>query len=142
MEVTLNRHNVREIAFQTLFLIDSLPDQDIDAALQEVLSLQNITETPAYLDFLVRGVIEHISELDEQLSQHLKKGWSLQRISRSDVNLMRLGLFEILYSPAVPAKVAINETLELTEQFSEPQSKKFINGVLSHFLDQSPTEPK
>ncbi|UQS81628.1 transcription antitermination factor NusB [Bombilactobacillus folatiphilus] len=138
--MTLNRHNVRELAIQALFLLDSLPKQDVDAALQEVLALNSVTQTPDYLTFLVNGVRERLFQLDEQLTKHLKSGWSLARISRIDVNIMRLALFEVQNSPAVPAKVAINEALELTEQFSEPQSKKFINAVLSHFIEQVPSK--
>ena len=89
------------------------------------------------MTFLVTGVWDERTQLDQQLSQYLKTGWQIQRLSRIDVNILRLGLFEIKNSPAIPAKVAINEALELVNQYSTADAKKFINGVLSNFIPDS-----
>lgn len=132
--MTLTRHNVREIAFQTLFLLDSKNDVDVDSAERQVLHSRGVQEIPEYLNYLVNGVLENESELDKEITQHLKKGWALSRISRTDVNIMRIGLFEIQHSPAIPDKVAINEALQLADQYSDLESKKFINGILSNFV--------
>ncbi|MBA1435137.1 transcription antitermination factor NusB [Bombilactobacillus bombi] len=131
--MTITRHKVRELAFQTLFLLTSNV-VDEQQALQEVLQTAQISETPDYLQFLVQGVWDKHELLDQQLAQHLKKGWTLQRLSRADVNILRIGLFEIQNSPAIPAKVAVNEALELVDQYSDPQAKKFVNGILSNFI--------
>ncbi|MCO6541661.1 MAG: transcription antitermination factor NusB [Lactobacillus sp.] len=131
--MTVTRHKVRELAFQTLFLLSS-NDTDLDNALQEVLQASKIDNCPEYLRFLVQGVWQNRQQLDKDLTQFLKKGWSLKRLSRVDVNILRIGLFEIKESQAIPAKVAINEALELVDQYSDPESKKFVNGILSNFI--------
>ncbi|MGL5884579.1 transcription antitermination factor NusB [Lactobacillus mellis] len=134
--MAITRHKVRKLAFQTLFLLSS-NNINLEAALQEVLATAKITEFPDYLHFLVQGVWHNHEQLDQQLSQYLKKNWSLQRLSRVDLNILRIGLFEIQQSPEIPAKVAINEALKLAEQYSDPRAKKYINGVLSNFVPVS-----
>ncbi len=137
MNVTVTRHNVREMALQALFIASSHPDLAITAALQQVLHYWQVEQCPEYLTFLVTDVWDERTQLDQQLSQYLKTGWQIQRLSRIDLNILRLGLFEIKNSPAIPAKVAINEALELVNQYSTADAKKFINGVLSNFIPDS-----
>jgi len=86
---------------------------------------------PTYLDLLVTGVCENKESLDKMIQEHLRRGWSLQRLSKMDVTILRIALFEMLYVDNVPNKVALNEAIELAKTFSDDQSRKFINGVLS-----------
>ncbi|KRN24789.1 hypothetical protein FC75_GL001161 [Lacticaseibacillus camelliae DSM 22697 = JCM 13995] len=91
-------------------------------------------EAPAYLTTLVDGVLAHQDELDAQISAKLKKGWTLQRLSKTDLILLRLGLFELQFVPDVPDKVAVNEALELAKTYGDDADAKFINGILGHFV--------
>ncbi|NVY96953.1 transcription antitermination factor NusB [Lactobacillus sp. DCY120] len=127
------------MAFQSLFLLSST-ETDPETALQQVLEQWQQTQAPDYLRFLVNSIWEDKTSLDQQLKPCLKTGWSLERLSRADLNLLRLGLFEITKSPAIPDKVAINETLELVNQYSDQDSKKFINAILSNFVPESQPE--
>lgn len=131
--MTITRHKIRELAFQTLFLLSS-NNISLETALKEVLATAKITQIPNYLHFLVQGVWQNHEQLDQQLSKYLKKNWTLQRLSRVDLNILRIGLFEIEQSTDIPVNVAINEALELAEQYSDPRSKKYINGILSNFV--------
>ncbi|MFD1440012.1 transcription antitermination factor NusB [Lacticaseibacillus hegangensis] len=128
----LDRHDTRAAAFKALFAIASNADADRSAVYEEALPKDE--EAPAYLTTLVDGVLAHQDELDAQINAKLKKGWTLQRLSKTDLILLRLGLFEIQQVPDVPDKVAVNEALELAKTYSDESDAKFINGILGHFV--------
>lgn len=80
-------------------------------------------------DRLWNGILEHRSRIDEVI-RSLSPQWSLERMSRVDRNILRIGTYEILYEEAIPFKVSIDESLELAHQFSDPEAVSFINGIL------------
>ncbi|HEL1584983.1 TPA: transcription antitermination factor NusB [Streptococcus suis] len=94
----------------------------------------NGVEIPLFLLNLVTGVADYQDELDKELSSRLKAGWTLDRLTLIDKNIMRLGLFEILHSEETPDRVAVNEAIELAKEFSDETSAKFVNGILSQFI--------
>lgn len=81
-----------------------------------------------YIDMVVAGVKEHASELDSEISACLR-GWTIQRLSRVDLAILRLSVFEMKYAQ-LPAAVSINEAVELTRKYSSESSCSFVNGVL------------
>lgn len=81
-----------------------------------------------YIETIVSGVQEHAIELDEEISACLR-GWTLARLARVDLAILRLAAFEMLYTD-LPAAVAINEAVELTRKYSREESCAFVNGVL------------
>ena len=83
----------------------------------------------AYIAEAFDGVLTHREELDRLIEQ-TARGWSLERMSLVDLTILRLAVWEMLYAPKVPDSVAIAEALELTERYSDPDDKSFINGVL------------
>lgn len=139
MKNDLNRHEIRQKALQALFPLNvnqDLTKQDAIAAALELEHKEIVDEdkekfVPEYLDFLVSGVCEHKDTIDEKIKEHLKKGWKIERLAKMDLVILRLALFEMLYVADVPNKVALNEALELAKTFSDDQSRKFVNGVLS-----------
>lgn len=150
MSKELSRREIREKALQALFPLDfnqDLTKQDaityaIELDHQDLLNDDGDTFIPTYLDLLVEGVCSKKDELDQVIGQHLKKNWSLQRLSKMDVTIMRIAIFEMKYVADVPATVALNEALELAKTFSDDQSRKFINGVLSNVMKEEEVEPK
>ncbi|MBR5288710.1 MAG: transcription antitermination factor NusB [Clostridia bacterium] len=82
----------------------------------------------SYIDMVVAGVHEHEKELDEEIAACLR-GWTIERLSRVDLAILRLAVFEMKYSE-IPAAVSINEAVELTRKYSSEQSCPFVNGVL------------
>ena len=82
----------------------------------------------AYIDTVVSGVREHAGELDAQIAACLL-GWTLERLARVDLAILRLAVFEMQYM-SLPAPVAINEAVELTRKYSQEESCSFVNGVL------------
>lgn len=127
---------IREEAFQVLFALQSDSETDIQA-IYEAIPHHDKKEIPAYLLTLVNGVREHQDELDEQINGLLASGWTINRLAKPDLVILRLALFEMQYVDNVPAVVAINEALELTKTFSSDKSRKFINGALGQFEKQT-----
>ncbi len=129
----LTRHKIREVAFQTLFALASEPDADRETIYRSLIKLGDDEQVPAYLNFLVSGVVDHQDELDQEISEHLAAGWTLQRLAKADLIILRLALFELQHESDLPQAVAIDEALQLAKTFSDDRSRKFINGVLSNF---------
>jgi len=87
-----------------------------------------------YITAALEGVLAHREEIDELIEQNTAKGWSIDRISLVNLTIMRLAVWEILYAEDVPGNVSIAEALELTERFSDPEDKAFVNGILGTIL--------
>lgn len=128
----LDRHDTRTAAFKALFALASNPEADRQAVYEEALP-KNV-EAPAYLTTLVDGVLANQDALDAAITGKLKAGWTLQRLSKPNLILLRLGLYEIQFVPEVPDKVAVNEALELAKTYGSDADAKFINGILGHFV--------
>ena len=130
--MSLTRHEIREKAFQALFALNANPDADENQLFQQLLNPDEAAEIeiPAYLSTLVTGVREHQAELDAQIQSYLSSTWSLDRLAKTDLIVLRIAFFELKYVDAVPAKVAVNEAIELTKAFSDDRSRKFVSGVL------------
>ncbi len=131
-----NRHLGRIVALQTLYEYEfRVHADDKSASVDDILHRnleryeQEIEDTE-FVDELVKGVLEHQDDLDNQI-RPLAPEWPLEQIARIDRNILRLGLYELLYrGQQVPPKVAINEAVELAKAFGSDNSSKFINGVL------------
>lgn len=76
------------------------------------------------------NLIEHLDEIDEQISAHTN-AWNLERLGKAELSILRLATYEILLDEQVPRKVAINEAVELAKKYCNEKAAPFINGVLS-----------
>ena len=118
----LPRTKARKKALDILNAADAL-----DRAVPEVLDGE-----PDVVDFtreLVEGVEEHRAELDDLIRRYADR-WALERMPIVDRNLLRIGIFELLYRPDVPPAAAINEAVELAKILSTEDSGRFVNGLL------------
>ena len=88
-----------------------------------------------YAERLVSGVADHRDELDTAIAGALAN-WSWERVGHVERNILRIALFEMIYEDEVPAKVAINEAIELTKSYASADSPRFINGVLDRLREQ------
>jgi N utilization substance protein B len=93
---------------------------------------------PEYTVMLVEGTTSRIGRLDDLLSTY-SRGWSLERMPGVDRNVLRLGLFELLYVDDVPDEVAISEAVGLAGDLSTDESSAFVNGILARVLELKPT---
>ena len=96
-------------------------------------SWSELQETdPIVKDFaqrLVEGVAEHLEEINQKISQYATN-WQLKRMAVIDRNVLRIGVFELLYADDIPPKVSINEAIELAKKYGDLESSKFTNGIL------------
>lgn len=128
-----SRHLSRSIAMQSLYEWDfSEKKADLEKIIERNLGeFGPGLENKDFVWQLVTGIVQHLAEID-QIIEKAAPQWPIEQISIVDRNVLRLGLFELLYSDkeAVPPKVAINEAIELAKSFGGENSGKFINGVL------------
>ena len=90
-------------------------------------------EDREYITAALEGVLAHLEEIDA-LIEKTAKGWPIDRMSLVDLTILRLAVWEILFVEDVPGSVSIAEAMELTERFSDPQDKPFVNGILGTIL--------
>jgi N utilization substance protein B len=126
-----NRHLLRTIALQSLFEWDfhnrqGNLDEILDRAIKEFSPNNQGTE---FAKVLLDGVVAKIDELDKIIVKYAPE-WPIEQITIIDRNVLRLGIFELLYLKETPAKVAINEAVEMGKRFGGESSGKFVNGVL------------
>ena len=131
-----NRHLGRMLALQTLYEYEFRTQSDDKWADASEILKRNLDRYKSsvddvdFIDRLVQGVLKQQGQLDEKL-QPLAPEWPLEQIARIDRAVLRLGLYELIYSQdEVPHKVVINEAVELAKAFGSDNSGKFINGVL------------
>lgn len=140
--MSLTRRDIREKALQSLFQLAVNDELSKDEAMQQALTSANElvdeVETvlvPSYLDLLVSGVMEKQDEIDEKIKNHLEN-WSLDRLAKTDLIIIRVAIFEMMYVSDVPDRVALNEALEITKKYSDEKSRKFVNGVLANIVNE------
>lgn len=128
------RSRAREVALQVLFQDDLNPGGNPAQTDQFLRARLKAEELVAFAQSLVAGVRRNRGELD-QLLDRMADHWSLGRMATTDRNVLRLGAYEILYSDT-PARVAINEAVELAKRFGSGGSAQFVNGILDRFLEK------
>ncbi len=95
-------------------------------------------EDREYIANALNGVLNHLDELDEIIGK-TAKGWTTERMSLVDLTVLRLAVWEILYNPEIPANVSVSEALSLTERYSDPEDKPFVNGILGTIVREYKT---
>jgi transcription antitermination factor NusB len=124
------RRQARVLALQLLYELDVRNESDPAATVDEFWKRQTVPEeVRAFADAVVRGTKAHQPKIDELISRFAEH-WDLERIAVVDRNILRAGIFELLWGVDVPPKVAINEALEIARKYSTEESTRFINGLL------------
>ena len=125
------RTKARKRALDVLFESE-VRGLELDGTLDERLAAQ---EPPVkeYTVEIVRGVTEHRSKIDGLLSSY-SEGWGLDRMPAVDRNVLRIGVFEVLYVESVPDAVAVTEAINLVRDLSTDESPNFVNGVLGNIV--------
>lgn len=131
----MSRREIREQIFKLLFRIEfndkeEMPQQVLMFFEQEEQLIEDAAREEIQ-DKYAR-ILEKKEELDAMLNKNAT-GWSVSRMGKVDLTILRLALFEMLYDDAVPVSVAINEAVELAKKFGQTESPGFINGVLAKF---------
>ncbi len=124
------RRKARELALQFLYQLDLRSESDPAPSLEEFWNRHPVGhEVREYAESLVRGTTAHQAKIDELIAQYAEH-WEPQRMAVVDRNILREGIFELLWMEGVPPKVIINEALEISKKFSTQESSRFINGLL------------
>jgi transcription antitermination protein NusB len=126
------RSRARQVAFQILYQDDLNPRSNpavSDKLIERRLRSDDLIE---FARSLVSGVRRNCQEMDKMIEQ-VAENWSLKRMAATDRNVVRLGAFEILYTET-PARVAIDEAVELAKRFGSNQSAQFVNGILDKLM--------
>jgi N utilization substance protein B len=130
------RSKARKRALDLLFAADLRRESATDTLDRSID--EGAAPTNPYTETLVRGVVEHLTRIDEVLATYAQ-GWTLDRMPAVDRNVLRLGVYELLYVDDVPDAVAVTEALALVRELSTDESPSFVNGVLGAILKSKPT---
>ena len=128
----MKRSEAREQAFKLLYSLQLIEDKDIEEQLNLFLEENNIVDKDAidYIKDIITGTNKNNSEIEKTISENIKADWDITRISKIDLTLLKLGIYEIQYSK-LPYKVVINEVVELAKKYGDDKSKAFVNGALA-----------
>lgn len=138
----LSRHTIRKKAVQALFSMEFNQSMTQTEAIDFVLTYnkkdendESVIPHDEYLVFLVEGVCDNKEKIDQLVERHLKN-WTIQRLPRLDLTIMRVAIYEMLTSDDMPLAVAINEAIQLAKIFSDDKSRRFINAVLANIKNE------
>ena len=131
----MSRSKNREEAFKLLYSIQLVKDVDYKEQMDLFCNVENIKEesTKKYINEIIEGVINNNEVIENEIQENIKSDWTLSRISKIDITLLKLGIYEILFSK-LPYKVVINEVVELSKKYGDDKSKSFVNGVLASIV--------
>ena len=122
-----NRSELRKKCMTILYQIEiyekNKMEYDVNNVIKEILEIDN-----EYVKEIVYGVLTYKNEIDELANKYLD-GWTIDRLGNTDIAILRIGIFELLYTDT-PDIVAINEAIELSKTYSDDSVRKMINGVL------------
>lgn len=139
----MKRRTAREYAVQSLYQME-MNDNQAPQAVHMVINEGHDNDEPApiydpeHIEFvlgLVKGTSEQADRIDALLPTYLK-GWQMDRLSRVDRQILRLAVYELLYTEDTPPKVILNEAIELAKHFGTEESGKFVNGVLGKMVQE------
>lgn len=131
----MTRRELRENVFKMLFRVEFHEESEMSGQLDMMDDeLENIKEEDAaYINNKCSDIIAKIPELDEAINDSTT-GWKTTRMGKVDLSIIRLAVYEIKFEEDVPAKVAINEAVELAKLYGTDNSASFVNGVLAKFV--------
>lgn len=135
--MTMNRTKTRELAFKLLYQIE-IQKEINDAEIQIFLENNEIEEPQAkeYIEEVVNGIGANIQNITKLIEKNLKEDWKLERISKVNLAILKLAIYEMVYKK-IPYKVVINEAVELAKTYGEELSGFFVNGVLASVLKEN-----
>lgn len=125
----MGRRASREIAMKLLYQLEIQKD-DKEDQINFVFDENELTDSDKqYIRDVIDGVHKNITYIDKLVAKH-SKGWKLNRISKVELSILRLSIFEISYREDIPFSVSVNEAVELAKKYSSEEAGAFINGIL------------
>ncbi len=133
----MNRSAIREQAFKLIYSLEIQKKENIEEQIELYIENNNLTDKNAqkYIKDAVNGIQSNKEEIENKIKKNLKTDWKIERISKIDLAILKLAIYEIKYTET-PFKVVINEAVELAKKYGEDTSKNFINGILASVVKE------
>lgn len=133
----MKRSAIREHAFRLIYSLEIQKGENLEEQVELYLECNEIEEKEAkeYIKDAVIGINNNEEEIKKLIEKNLKADWNIDRISKVDLSLLKLAIYEIKYKE-IPFKIAINECLELSKKYGEEASKNFVNGMLASIVKE------
>ena len=132
----MNRTAIREQAFKLIYSLEIQKQDNLQETIDLYLESNEIEDKSAkeYINDAILGIEKNKEKIVEQIEKNLKKDWKIERISKIDLAILKLSIYEIQYKE-LPFKVVINEAVELAKKYGEDSSKNFVNGILASIVN-------
>jgi len=131
----MSRKKARDNAFKCIYELEFDNEKNIEKLLEFCyLENENQSDEKKYIDEVVSGVNKNIEKIDSIILSKLKN-WSMDRIAKIDLAILRLAIYEIMYMDDIPVKVTANEAVELAKLYGNNDSKSFVNGVIAKVIE-------
>ena len=133
----MKRSAIREFAFRLIYSLEFQQAENLEEQIELYIECNELEEVEAkeYIKDVILGIKKNIKEIQGLIEKNLKADWKIDRISKIDLSLLKLAIYEIKYKE-IPYKVAINECLELSKKYGEESSKNFVNGILASVVKE------
>ena len=133
----MNRSTMREEAFKVIYSLEIQKETDKKEQIGLYIESNHIEseEAKKYIEDAILGIEKNLEEIDNLIKINLRENWKIERISKIDLSILRLAIYEIKYKE-IPYKVAINEAVELAKKYGEDTSKNFVNGILASIVKE------
>ena len=125
----MNRSKAREAAFKLLYSLQIMSESNIEEQIELFIKDEEIDDKEAikFITDIIEGTAQNNNDIEEQIKQNIKQDWTISRISKIDLTLLKLGTY----------KVVINEVVELAKMYGDDSSKSFVNGVLASIVKKN-----
>ncbi len=133
----MSRSAIRELAFKLIYSLEIQKQENKEQQIELYLNSNQIEneEAKKYIEDAVLGIDKNQKEIVSQIEKNLKADWKIDRISKIDIAILKLAIYEIKYKE-IPYKVVINEAVELAKKYGEDTSKNFVNGILASIVKE------
>lgn len=133
----MNRSAIRELAFRLIYSREIQKEENIEEQIELFLEANEVEDKNAieYINDAIKGIEVNKVEILALIEKNLKTDWKVERISKVDLSLLKLAIYEIKYKN-LAYKIVINEVVELAKKYGEDQSKNFVNGILASIVKE------
>lgn len=133
----MKRSAMRELAFKFVYSLEIQKKENLEEQIQLYIEANDIKDERAveYINDTILGIEKNKIEILGNIEKNLKEDWKIDRISKIDLSILKLAIYEIKYKN-IPFKVVINEAVELAKKYGEDSSKNFVNGILASIVKE------
>jgi N utilization substance protein B len=133
----MNRTAIRELTFKLIYSLEIQKQENLEEAIELYIQSNEINDKNAndYITNVIFGINENKDVIIQLIEKNLKTDWKIERISKVDLAILKLAIYELKYTD-IPFKVVINEAVELAKKYGEDSSKNFVNGILASVVKE------